>query len=577
MDYIRKLNFLLEKKTKRRIPVVLLVIIIGSLMELVGISILLPLINLAVNPDQASDNWYYRIVEYIFKTERFEQTFIYLLGITILVYVVKNCYLAWMNAYNEKFANDVKRQLATRLMKAYLQEPYDFFLNKNSSEIIRSVNTDTSNVFQVVNNLLMVVSLGLTSVALVVYLACTNLMLTITVTILLMLCVGLILLGVRGMTKRWGRENQNSQGKLIRYVQQSFEGIKEIKILNTEKYYLDEYNREYEHLSSLQLKTKLVNVLPKYMIETVCVGGILVYLMVNIASGDDYRALVAQLAIFAVTAFKLLPYVNSMYAYVNTVIYNRASIDLVYHDIRETEDRKDEEMTENRPAIPMEFSQNIEVRNITFGYGETGRNVIEGANLTIEKGQAVAFIGPSGQGKTTMADILLGILKPRLGKVLVDGRDIEENMRGWHVHIGYIPQFIYLSDDNIRKNVAFGISEEDIDDEQVWNVLKEAQLKEFVQGLENGLDTMVGERGTKLSGGQRQRIGIARALYRNPDFLVFDEATSALDNETEKEVMEAINSLHGSKTMLIIAHRLSTIQNCDMVYKVENRKVVRER
>ena len=573
MDYIRKLNYLLEKQTKRKMFFVLLIIVAGSALELLGISILLPLINLAVDTEHATDNFAYKSVEKLFGTESFEGTFIYLMIITMLVYVIKNMYLAWMNAYNEKFANDVKRQLATRLMKAYLKEPYVFFLNKNSSEIIRSVNNDTSNVFQVVNNLIMVMSLGLTSLTLVVYLAHTNFLLALTVSVLLLVCVGGIFIGGKNITRRWGKENQRSNARLIKYVQQAFEGIKEIKILNTEKYYEKQYDEEYAYQSSLQLKSKLINILPKYMIETVCVCGILAYLIVCVAQKGDYKTLVAQLAIFAVAAFKLLPYVNSIYAYVNTVIFNRASIDLVYKDIKATEGVNAE--NGNNGYSPLAFEKCVEVNNVTFHYENSERNVVENVGLKIEKGQAAAFIGPSGQGKTTMADIILGLLEPQSGEVTVDGVSIRDSIRGWHDHIGYIPQFIYLSDESIRNNVAFGIEKEKIDDGKVWKALEEAQLSDFVKKLDAGLDTIVGERGTKLSGGQRQRIGIARALYRNPDFLVFDEATSALDNETESEVMASINALHGTKTMLIIAHRLSTIEKCDVVYKIEDKQVSR--
>lgn len=571
LDYIRKLNYLLEKRTKRRLIFVLLIIVVGSALELLGVSILLPLINLAVDAEHATDNFTYQTVDKIFATGSFEKTFIFLMLITMAVYVIKNVYLAWMNAYNEKFANDVKRQLATRLMKSYLKEPYVFFLNKNSSEIIRSVNTDTASVFQVVNNLIMVMSLGLTSLTLIVYLAHTNLMLALTVTLLLLVCVGGVFLGGRKITRRWGQENQRSNAKLIKYVKQSFEGIKEIKILNTEKYYEKQYEDEYAYQNSLLLKSKLINILPKYLIETVCVCGILFYLMLCVAQGGDYKTLVAQLAIFAVAAFKLLPYVNSIYAYTNTVIFHRASIDLVYRDIKATEGIEENVAEGSHTAVL--FEKSIAVNNVSFHYQSSDKNIVENVNLEIKKGQAAAFIGPSGQGKTTMADIILGLLEPQKGEVTVDGVSIVENIRGWHDHIGYIPQFIYLSDESIRDNVAFGIEKDKINDEMVWKALEEAQLADFVKKLDNGLDTIVGERGTKLSGGQRQRIGIARALYRDPDFLVFDEATSALDNETESEVMDSINALHGAKTMLIIAHRLSTIEKCDVVYKIEDQKV----
>ncbi len=576
MSYLKKLNYLLSDRLKRKLFLVLIFIIIGSALELLGISILLPIINLAVDVEHADDNMVYKIVTDITGATDFRSTFVVLLVITIVVYFAKNAYLAWMNAYNEKYANDVKRYLATRLMKAYMKEPYPFFLNHNSSDIIRSVNNDTSNVFQVVNNLVQVASLSLTTLALVIYLGCTNVKLTLIVTALLGICVLYIFFRLRRVTRRWGEQVQRKNGRLIRYVQQAFEGIKEIKILNSEAYYTEIYDTEYAEMAKLQLKSKLVGTLPKYMIEFVSVAGILTYLSYVIITDQDYTTLVAQMAIFAVTAFKLLPYVNSIYNYMNTVVYHRASIELVYRDIRMAEgdadgDKKGEAENE-KTTLP--FEKEIRASGVCFAYDGSQRDVVRDANVTIKKGESVAFIGPSGQGKTTMADLILGLLTPQEGDVTVDGVPIGSNIRGWHDHIGYIPQSIYLTDDSIRNNIAFGIPAKEIDDEQVWKALQDAQLSDFVKGLEKGLDTEVGERGTRLSGGQRQRIGIARALYRNPDVLVFDEATSALDTATETEVMNAINALHGTKTMLIIAHRLSTIEKCDKVYKVEDQKVL---
>jgi ABC-type multidrug transport system fused ATPase/permease subunit len=262
---------------------------------------------------------------------------------------------------------------------------------------------------------------------------------------------------------------------------------------------------------------------------------------------------------------------------VNTIIFGKAAVDLVYNDIKEIEEleKKNAKLREEagKNGSEVVFEDSIKAEGVSFRYEEATTDVFSGVNLEIKKGHSTAFIGPSGGGKTTMVDILLGLLDPTEGKVTVDGRNIKDTKSYWYKHLGYIPQNIYLTDDTIRKNVAFGIDEKEIDDKKVWQALEEAQLDDFVKGLPDGLDTKVGERGSRISGGQRQRIGIARALYRNPEVLVFDEATSALDTETEKEVMKAVDSLHGSKTIIMIAHRLSTIENCDEVYRIEGGKV----
>ena len=416
-----------------------------------------------------------------------------------------------------------------------------------------------------------IVSLVVTSVVIMAYLAITNIMLTGIVAVSLALCALVILFVVRKRTRRYGAENLDLNGKLIQYVKQAFEGIKEIKILNTEPFFLGEYNKTFARQAKITMKYRIVNSLPKYIIETVCIIGILGYMMIVQLTGSDFSTVVPQLAVFAFAAFRLLPYVNSIYVYSNAVMFYRVAVDTIYDELTAA-DQKDNVPLIEEKIEPVAFENLIEVQDVDFSY-QSDKPIISNANFMIKKGDSVAFIGPSGQGKTTMADIILGLLVPQKGKILVDRQNIYDNIKGWHSIIGYIPQFIYLSDDTIRRNVAYGIEDKDIEDEKVWKALEEAQLKDFVESLTEKIDTYVGERGMRLSGGQRQRIGIARALYRDPSFLVFDEATSALDNNTEKEVMDAINSLHGTKTMLIIAHRLTTIEDCDHVFEIAETKV----
>ena len=453
-----------------------------------------------------------------------------------------------------------------------MKQPYSYFLNKNTAEILRSVNTDTGNMYTVVTNLLQIISQGLTSAMLIAGLLLSSFWMTVVVTALLALCAMLIILVLQKKMRSLGKEYQRVGAGIIKTVKQSFEGIKEIKIMNKERFFIENYRSVYKNATRIELIYNLMSYIPKYLIETIVIGGILLYLAVVIAGGGDMGALLPQLSLFAVAAFKLLPSVNALYTNYGNVMYNKASVDLIYHDIREVQDVTDEALTETE-VEKLCFEKEITIDSLSFAYDNMDQNVLEDVSFSIAKGESVAFVGESGGGKTTLVDNILGILKPQKGSVFVDGVNINEIMQSWHRDIGYIPQTIFIMDDTIRRNVAFGVRNEEIDDEKVWEALREAQLEDFVKNLEHGLDTEVGEAGTRLSGGQRQRIGIARALYHAPDILVFDEATSALDNETEKEVMAAIDALHGSKTMLMIAHRLTTIENCDHVYSVENRKL----
>ena len=574
METFKKLNYLLNKKTKLRLIGIFILTIIGSFAELLGIAIVLPIVELAMNTENWKGNKWASLVIKITGVKTKESILLWLIGTTLVIYIIKNMYLAFMNYRLYRFAADVKREQSINLLVSYLKQPYSFFLTHNTADLIRSVSTDTSQLYEVTINCLMVISNGLTSLEIILYLAITNFWMTITIALLLGLCGLCIVLGLQKKFRKNGRENQKLSAYLIKNLQQSFEGIKEIKLLNNEKYFVKEYDTNYKKQADIGVINSFLNQVPKYLIEFVCIGGILGFLAINVIYNPNYVTLMPQLSVFCVAAYKLLPSVNAISGYTGTIIYHRASIDLVYNDVKAASQFS--ESYDNNIASKEEFgfNRNIEIKNIVFSYEDSDRNVLDNTNFVINKGQSVAFVGPSGGGKTTTADIILSLLKPKEGQVLVDGKDIISNIWGWRHKLGYIPQFIYLTDDTIRNNIAFGVDEDKIDDDEVWRALKEAQLYDFIKSLPKGLDTMVGERGARISGGQRQRIGIARALYRNPEVLVFDEATSALDNETEREVMEAVNSLQGTKTMIMIAHRLTTVEKCDVIYKIENGKAI---
>ena len=572
-DLIKKLNKLLTKQEKSRALGLFFMILIGSFAELLGVSVLLPIMDLAMN-DTPETSMIFRLLSNAFGTTDKERILLLLIVGTVALYILKSVYLSGMYSRLYHFAADTKRRLATSLMESYLRKPYPFFLYRASSDLIRSVNSDTAQLYEVLVNILLILSNAVTSGLLIIYLAVTNFAMTMTIALLLGLCAAVILFVVQKRTRRYGKVNQEMQGYLIRYLQQAIEGIKEIKILRSEEFYINRYSEAYREQTEVERKSRLVNLIPKYIIEAVCISGILLYLGANVLWNPHYRDILLQLGVFAVSAFKLLPAVNAVYAYMNTIMYHKASIDLVYRDMEEagTEERLQEE---ERKKLP--FASELSLDRVSFRYEGTDTDILKDVSFTVKKGESIGFIGASGGGKTTTADLILGLLSPVEGTVTVDGRNIAEDLTGWQSNIGYIPQSIFLTDDSVRRNVALGIPDEKIDEERVLDALAKAKLTEFVKALPGGLDTEVGERGMRISGGQRQRIGIARALYRDPEVLVFDEATSALDNETEREVMEAVEGLQGEKTILMIAHRLTTIEHCDHVFRIEEGKVLQIR
>jgi ABC-type multidrug transport system fused ATPase/permease subunit len=320
---------------------------------------------------------------------------------------------------------------------------------------------------------------------------------------------------------------------------------------------------------------RTISILPKYAVEAVAMSGLLIAIVVKLMFGEaDMQYYIPQLSVFAVAAMRLMPSVGRINEHVTNMLYAFPSVDLIYHDFTEIEDYVEKQNREVREEWTLQ--DRIKVQNVTYRYPDAEEPVINGADLIVEKGKTVAFIGASGAGKTTMVDVMLGLLTPQEGVVMADDINVHEKPKTFHSQVGYIPQVIYLSDDTIRNNIAFGVKEAEIDEQAVQAAVAKAQLTEFIDSLPNGLDTIVGDRGVRLSGGQRQRIGIARALYHDPEILVLDEATSALDNDTEAAVMEAIENLQGTKTMIIIAHRLTTIRNVDVIYEVGNGKVTRK-
>ena len=568
----KKLSYIFSKRDKYKIALLLCIMVAGSFLELLGVAVFQPFVNIIMMPDSIQENPYLARIYQMFGCSTTESFLtVVALGI-IVIYVVKNVYLWVEQNLIMKFTYGMQQKLSTRLLTTYLSEPYTFHLNKNIAELQRSMQEDTGLFTQVLMHTLQLIAEVVVCIVLGVYLFTVSNSITVVIVGLLILCVVLFTKITKRFTEQLGKEAQVYKGKLYQWVNQSLGGVKEVKVLNREEFFVSSYKKYYGlYIKGVRIN-RLLSITPKYMVEAVCMTGLLIAIILKLNFGHgELDTFIPQLATFAVAAFRLLPSVGRINEHVNNILYAVPSVDLIYGDLKGIEDYQ-ESMGEEE-GIEWSFEHGITAKHITYAYPNTDTNVLEDANCVIPKGKTVAFIGSSGAGKTTMADIILGLLAPQRGKILVDDIDVFKNLTMWHHQIGYIPQVIYLSDDTIRNNIAFGIHEDQIDEEAVRTALKKAQLAEFVDTLPDGLDTIVGDRGVRLSGGQRQRIGIARALYHDPEILVLDEATSALDNETETAVMEAIESLQGSKTMIIIAHRLTTIQNADIIYEVGDGKV----
>ena len=375
----------------------------------------------------------------------------------------------------------------------------------------------------------------------------------------------------RKWMEKGGEIRRNYCAEAVKNIIQAFQGIKEVFIMGRRKYFVKEFENAYSKQLSASIIQGVGNECPAYIIEGICVTGLLGYICICVAGGNiDTESMVVSLAVFAMGAFRILPSLGRISTTFNTIVFYARSMDEMYNNLelaRET--TKEEEISDRE----IEFIDSLKIEGLYWKYSEEADYVLEDINLEIKKGDSIAFVGQSGSGKTTLVDLIMGLLKPQRGLITLDGLDILELGNSWRKLIGYVPQNIYLIDDSIRNNIAFGIPEEKIDDEKVWKALELAQLKEFVKSQKDGLDCQVGDRGVRFSGGQRQRMAIARALYEEPEIIILDEATAALDNETEIAVMESIENLKGIKTLIIIAHRLTTIKNCNRICEIVDGKI----
>lgn len=573
---------LLDKKQKRTMVFLIFMMLIGAILETLGVSSIMPVMNVVMEENALENHEYLRVICEIFQIDNKRDLMILVLSSLIGIFAVKNIFLFFQQKMQLKFVYTNQFATSRRMMINFMQRPYEYYLNADTSVIQRSITSDVNNMYGLILALLQLISESIVFVFLVAISLVTDIWMCITVTSLLVIALLIIKCILKPVMRRAGEENQDYYSGLYKWIDQSVMGIKEIKIACREPYFINEYSKCGAGYVSAVQRYNLYNATPRLLIETVAIAGMVLYMMVQLLGGTGAIDIMPQLTLLALVAVRLIPCANRINNHLTSIAYFEPFFmgvsDNLQEEIRdENVDYAAETYQKSAVVEKLDIKDKIELKNITYKYPNTDVLIFDHANLEIPIGKSVGIVGTSGSGKTTVVDILLGLLRLQSGEILADGTEVREHYQEWLKNIGYIPQSIFMIDASIRKNVAFGYADEEIDDKKVWEALAEAQLDEFVRGLPEGLDTSIGERGIRISGGQRQRIGIARALFEDPEVLVLDEATSALDNDTEAAIMESINRLHGRKTLIIIAHRLQTIEKCDMVYRIENGKAARER
>jgi len=568
---ILRLRIIFEKGQKIQFVLLFIAVLLGAFFETVGISGILPLVSAITSPETVQEGYMGKL--YVMLGSENINDFVFSFGsLFLLFYAIKTVYLLVMYYFQNRFTYNGQKRLTKRLYLIYLNKPYVFFTNINTGEILKIINTGVSQTYAFVSSMLTVMTQFVTVIFIAGMLFIVDWKMTLAVVALL----GFMLLIIKGlvesMIRHVGRTSSGSRTDANKWLLQTMDGIKDVIVGRHEDYFTYRFLAASNKAYDGAMKQAYLNRMPATIIEGVSVCGVMIYLFYVIKDGNDIVSMISVLSVFAMALIKLMPYAAGISGNMNTMAYLGPFLEDVEAVIKGAE-------KENRSALRnsflndrLEFDKEIVLKDICFSY-EDGKKIFDKAEMVIPKNRFVGIKGPSGAGKTTAVDILLGLLKPESGAVLVDGKDIVDNYESWLSIVSYIPQNIYLIDDTIRRNVALGVKDREIDDERVWRALEEAQMKEYVINMKQGLDTEIGERGVRLSGGQVQRIGIARALYSNPEVLIFDEATSALDSETEQAVMDSIEALQGKRTMVVIAHRLNTISKCDMIYNVDGGKI----
>lgn len=570
---IFKVFQILSRKKQRQCVCIVLSMVVGAALEAVGIGAILPLISLMGEPDFLLQHP--KIAAPLAKLGIYTNTdFIIAAAIgLILFYLLKNCYMGWMLRVQIAFSLKNQIQYAGGLMNAYLRKPYLYHVEHNSAQILRNVSAGPIIVFSTMMVSVFTLLTEIITAAMIwLMLVAVDFFTAVVIAGILGILMYGIIKAFRRRISQQGQIQAEFSAEYTKWLNQGLGAIKETKVLRREDYFYQEFAAAYKRFGEANQVFLLLNQMPRLLIETLVTCGLLILIVTKLALGDTPMEIVPLLGVLSLAAFRLMPCANRIVNMVNAIKFQMPFFNLLYPDLLEAKEftklPQGKSITEKMP-----FHQHIDVRKLSFRYPQGKEDVLQAVSFSIPKGSFCGIIGPSGAGKTTFVDILLGLLQPTGGSIFVDGTDIQTNTGGWQANLSYVPQSIYLIDGSIKENIALGVPYDEINDEKIERVLKMAELYAFVNELPDKMETKVGERGVKLSGGQKQRIGIARALYYEPEVLILDEATSALDHDTEKSITDTILKLKGKITIIAIAHRVSTLEECDFKIKFTKGKI----
>jgi ABC-type multidrug transport system fused ATPase/permease subunit len=574
MNFFRKVLFIMSNRHKNSLAILALLIFIGMLFEIVGLGVIMPIIGLLTNPKSIYN---YKITNVIFTNlgnPSNDNIIIISMSFLASFYLVKAVYLTFLNWKQSAFSSEFTAYISHKLYRGYMYMPYVNHLERNSAILIRNIQTEVSIFTSLTQSIIFLSSEISVIGGVIILLVSLEPTGTLLIGLFLALAIFLYYIISKKFITVWGQKRQEFTGVISQNLMQGLGGIKDIKLIGKEDYFLKEFKQKNEYLSNINSKINTTDQLPRLFLEFVAVASVSGLIIIMVISNKPVNHIIPVLGIFVAATFRMIPSINKIMFSSQRIVYSMPVLDLLYDEFK---------MFSNMPSIKSDvstsvtFKNEISIKSLNFKYKTSESYALTNINFKIKKGESIGIVGESGSGKSTLVDILLGLLEPTSGDIIVDNTILcYNNINSWQNTVAYVPQTIYLTDDTLKNNIALGEIDEEINEVNLNNAINDAQLFNFINTLSEGVNTKVGERGVRLSGGQRQRIGIARALYRNAQILVFDEATSALDNETEQSVMSAIDNLNGIKTLIIIAHRLTTVKNCSKIIEIKNGLIVKE-
>jgi len=574
MKISKKLNILISRKEKRKSLLLTLLLLIGMIFEVLGIGLLLPILTAILNPEILLENEITKSIFDFLQINDKDQIVKVALGSLLLVYLLKSAYLIFLSFYQNKFTSVLSSNLSNKLFKNYLYKDYAFHIKRNSSELIKNLQVEISNFSNFLISIISLITESTLAFSVIITLFFIEPLATLIVLLLFGLSSFMFYQFTKNITTEWGKVREQIDSKSSKIVIEGLSGIKEVILLGKQSFFENQLENMNSSKVSMNSKALTLRQIPRYFLELLSVFSLIIFVFILLIQSKNVDNVIVTLGIFVAATFRILPSINRILSSLQNIKYYQSSIDVLYKEFEFINKKKD---FFKRDIIRLAPNKSIDINQLCFIYPQTKKIILDNVTLKLQIGTTTGIIGVSGSGKSTLINIIVGLLKPSSGEILIDDNsNIENNLDLWQNAIGYVSQDVFLSDQSILMNIAFGIKQESIDYKLIDKVLEQAQLSELILTLPEGYQTKVGERGVQLSGGQRQRIGIARALYRRPSILVLDEATSSLDVKTEEEIMMSVDNLKGQMTIIIVTHRLITLKNCDEIFSIKEGKLNKE-